>query len=194
MARSQDTYQKEHTKLDFKTNLKDFVASLIEHVSSKDRQWTVKGFVDIYKNIQFPYSEYWGHFCLGIIYSRAVSEELSETRIFNLDKLESITSVIREFQFFVCEKWELASDSGGSGNTANIGSVVKIADILSGNGVFKNPGESWFDDYWMNYGKINRPRLRGKKIRKLKDFLKYRGADPFLANPCVRCGRTRKSR
>ena len=41
---------------------------------------------------------------------------------------------------------DIASDSQGSGNTANIGSIVRIEDILSGNGVFKNLGEEWFDE------------------------------------------------
>jgi hypothetical protein len=90
---------------------------------------------------QFPYSEYSGHFCLGIIYSRVDFSAIDETEVivvkeltgdyFNkqtigerqvtkIEKLRSITSVIKDFIFFACEKWELASDRRGSGNTANI--------------------------------------------------------------------------
>lgn len=136
------------------------------------------------KNIQFPYDEYLGHFCLGIIYSRAASEDIDQTQVFGIDKLQSIVSVIKDFQFFVCEKWEIASDSSGSGNTANIGSIKKISDILNCSGMFKNLGEDWFDDYWMNYGKIIIKTGKGKKkkITKLKDFLVYRGKDPSLAS------------
>jgi len=79
---------------------------------------------------------------------------LDETRIYKIDELNSITSVISDFQFFVAEKWQIASDSSGSGNTANIGSINKISDILESGGMFKNLGEAWFDDNWMNYGKI----------------------------------------
>lgn len=93
-------------------------------------------------------------FCLGIIYSRSASEKIDETRTYKLSELKSIVSVINDFQFFVNEKWEIASDYQGSSNTANIGSITKISDILNGNGVFKNLGEQWFDDYWINYGKI----------------------------------------
>lgn len=139
------------------------------------------------KNIQYPYNEYSGHFCLGIIYSRAQSAEIDETHIHQIEKLRSITSVIKDFQFFVKEKWEIASDSSGSGNTANIGSIVRISDILAGNGVFKNLGEEWFDEYWMNYNKITiRTGKAKKKIRKLSDFLKYRGKKATLVNPAVR--------
>ncbi len=141
-----------------------------------------------HKNIQFPYEGYLGHFCLGIIYSRSASENIDETRTYNLSKLKSIVSVISNFQFFVREKWEIASDYQGSSNTANIGSITRISDILEGNGVFKNLGEQWFDDYWMNYDKIqmNMPDGKVKKITLLKNFLMYRGQDPKLANPMTR--------
>lgn len=140
------------------------------------------------KNIQFPYEEYLGHFCLGIIYSRSASKNIDETKTYNLSELKSIVSVISDFQFFVNEKWEIASDYQGSSNTANIGSITKISDILSGNGVFKNLGEKGFDDYWMNYGKIQMtmPDGKVKKITLLKNFLLYRGQDPKLANPMTR--------
>lgn len=139
------------------------------------------------KNIQFPYGEYLGHFCLGIIYSRSASEHLDETRTYELNELKSIVSVIGDFQFFVHEKWEIASDLQGSSNTANIGSITRIDDILSGNGVFKNLGEKWFDDYWINYGKIQMtmPDGKVKKITTLKNYLLYRGQDPkrFKSTP-----------
>ena len=131
------------------------------------------------KNIQFPYNEYLGHFCLGIIYSRSGSERSDETKTYKLEELKSITSVISDFQFFIREKWEIASDYQGSSNTANIGSITKISDILEGNGVFKKLGEKWFDDYWMNYGKIQitKPDGKVKKITLLKDYLVYRGKE-----------------
>lgn len=136
------------------------------------------------KNIQFPYSHYSGHFCLGIIYSRSDLRDIDETRIYKINELQSINSVISNFHFFVCEKWEIARDSSGSGNTANIGSINKISDIINCNGMFKNLGEEVFDDYWINYGKITTIDKNGKplKITKLKDFLEYRGINPSLIN------------
>lgn len=134
------------------------------------------------KNIQFPYAEYAGHFCLGAIYSRAVGDKLEEARARQIGELRSIVSVVRDFQFFVSEKWEIASDRSGSGNTANIGSIARIQDILDGNGMFKKLGEKWFDEYWINYGKITLPET-GKKITKLADYLAYRGQDLKLVNP-----------
>jgi hypothetical protein len=134
------------------------------------------------KNIQFPYSSYLGHFCLGIIYDRADITSIDETKICKVDDLNSITSVVKNFQFFVTEKWKIASDKSGSGNTANIGSINSIDDILSGNGLFSKLGENWFDDYWMNYKKITIPDGKGdtKKISTLKEFVAYRNGDVSL--------------
>ena len=143
------------------------------------------------KNIQFPYGQYSGHFCLGIIYSRHADRELDDAHIYRLEELHSIASVIGNFQFFVAEKWKIASDKSGSGNTANIGSINKISDILSGRGMFSRLGEKWFDDYWMNYGKITITDGNGKtkKITNLEDFITYRGGDTRLIVP-----KTRKTR
>lgn len=53
------------------------------------------------KNIQFPYNEYSGHICLGIIYSRTDGEKIDETKIHPLKELSSITSVVKDIDFFV---------------------------------------------------------------------------------------------
>lgn len=122
------------------------------------------------KNIQFPYSQYLGHYCLGVIYTRAdLSDNFSETEIYQVQELQeeyeiknrkigerkvttvnnlrSIASVIRDFDFFAAEKWKIASDKQGSGNTANIGSIVDINDLKNENGIFSKLGEEWFDEY-----------------------------------------------
>ncbi|MEY2863085.1 MAG: hypothetical protein RLY58_792 [Pseudomonadota bacterium] len=261
----------------FAKNLTDFVANLEKHVASDDGQWTVKGFIDIFKNvytvssdtkivskileihlfpqilqfaqandyrvvlaehqnyypdisfvkaddesirfavdfkttyrnpkkkhlcngftlgshgeyfenrtstknIQFPYGSYLGHFCLGIIYDRADGATIDETRAHTLDELHSIASVVKNFHFFVTEKWKIASDKGGSGNTANIGSINNIDDIVNGRGMFSKLGEQWFDEYWMNYKKITTQDGKGgtKKISTLKDFVEYKKGDTSL--------------
>lgn len=134
------------------------------------------------KNIQFPYSEYLGHFCLGIIYTRGENTTIDETKSYKIDQLQSISSVIKDIQFFVTEKWKIASDKSGSGNTANIGSINCISDIIEGNGMFSKLGEKWFDDYWMNYGKITTTDKAGKtkKLTKLENFVLYRRGDVKL--------------
>jgi hypothetical protein len=135
---------------------------------------------DSTKNIQFPYGTYAGHFCLGVIYSRAGNSEIDETKMYSLDMLQSIASVAKDFQFFVQEKWKTASDRSGSGNTANIGSIDHIPDILAGRGMFADLGEAMFDEYWMNYGKIkvlDSQTGKSKAITMLDEYLRHKGLD-----------------
>lgn len=151
------------------------------------------------KNIQFPYNQYLGHYCLGIIYTRTdFDDDLSDTEIFkvedirdkygdeidpigerkvtSIENLKSITSVIKDFDFFAAPKWKIASDSQGSGNTANIGSIKDIEDLKKGNGVFSQLGEEWFDEYWVNYGTATMIK-NGKsiKISSIWEFLEFKG-------------------
>lgn len=156
------------------------------------------------KNIQFPYNTYLGHYCLGIIYTRTDLETDVESEVIRVtelqpdsqskvsikyktitvDKLDSIVSVVKDFTFFACEKWQLASDKQGSGNTANIGSIINIKDIIKGNGMFANLGEDWFDEYWMNHGLLTR-LVNGKPvtIKSLKEFVEFKGGDLSKINP-----------
>jgi hypothetical protein len=78
---------------------------------------------------------------LGILYSRQAIDDLEETKVYQKAVLQDIPSVIGNFAFFAQEKWRIASDKSGSGNTANIGSITHIADIVAGNGVFSLLGE-----------------------------------------------------
>lgn len=137
------------------------------------------------KNIQYPYSDYHGHFCVGIIYTRSVIDKLEETRLYTIDDVENIPAVIHSFTFFAEEKWRIASDKSGSGNTANIGSIQKIDDILAGNGVFAKAGEELFDDYWANFGKMEIPDGAGghKKLSSFVEYLNYRRLPASLNNP-----------
>lgn len=136
------------------------------------------------KNIQYPYEQYSGHFCLGIIYSRTILNKKEETHTYTIDEVESIPAVARDFLFFAEEKWKIASDKGGSGNTANIGSIQRIDDILNGNGVFAKAGEGLFDDYWVNFGKME-IRVNGeyKKLSSFEEYLQYRSLPVNLNNP-----------
>ncbi|MEI8362834.1 MAG: EcoRV family type II restriction endonuclease [Betaproteobacteria bacterium] len=131
------------------------------------------------KNIQFPYGSYLGHFCLGIIYDRTDGASIDETKSHCIDQLHSIASVARNFQFFVTEKWKIASDKGGSGNTANIGSINNIEDVIAGRGMFSKLGENWFDEYWMNYKKITIKdgESKTKVISTLREFVEYKNGD-----------------
>ena len=162
------------------------------------------------KNIQFPYNEYLGHYCLGIIYTRIdVDENISETEIYQVEEfreenetfnikvgerdvttvqnLRSITSVIKDFDFFIAEKWKIASDKQGSGNTANIGATLDLNGLRNESGVFSQLGEEWFDEYWMNYGTATMIK-DGEiiKITNIKDFLEFKGRTDLWDNIVIK--------
>ena len=101
------------------------------------------------KNITHQYDAYKAHIILGVIYD--MNSDIDELKTYRLEQLDEITSVIKNFCFFVREKWEIAIDRPGSGNTKNIGSVNRIDDLLNGKGVFSELGEDVFNDYWMYY-------------------------------------------
>ncbi|MEA3485631.1 MAG: type II restriction endonuclease [Candidatus Aerophobetes bacterium] len=105
---------------------------------------------DSTKNITFPYEQYAAHFVLGVIYSRS-DEAIDERRIYTLDNLQDIVSVVKDFTLLLQEKWRIANDRPGSGNTKNIGSMKNIEALVEGKGPFAPYGEEVFDDYWMNY-------------------------------------------
>lgn len=138
------------------------------------------------KNIQFPYGDYLAHISLGILYTRAITADIDETETRNISELSSIISVISDLLFFVEEKWKISSDRSGSGNTANIGSINYIPDMLAGNGVFVNLGENIFDEYWINQGVLQVPNAQKtgefKKLTKLTEFLTFKGMEIGLIN------------
>ncbi len=102
------------------------------------------------KNVTHPYSLYKAHIVLGIIYSEN-EDGIDERKTYTVEDLDNIISVIKDVTFFVQEKWKIAADKPGSGNTKNIGSVSLIDDLIKGNGPFAKLGENIFDDYWTNY-------------------------------------------
>jgi hypothetical protein len=126
------------------------------------------------KNISYPYNSYKAHIVLGIIYDTV--KGIDEKTIYSLNQLNDIVSVIKNFTFFVQEKWKIAIDRPGSGNTKNIGSVNSIEDLINGNGTFANLGEEVFDDYWQFYltedmaKKVELPRPYYKNIIEYKKF------------------------
>jgi len=131
---------------------------------------------DSLKNIRFPYKEYSGHFVLGVIYSRA-DGLLDERKIYEINDLKKITSVVKNFTFFVQEKYRIASHRTGSGNTKNIGSVLKIDELISGNGPFSRLGEKVFDDYWMFYLTKDMAKavdLKKAPYKNLKEYMQYK--------------------
>ncbi len=91
---------------------------------------------------------------------------INETKTYNLDNFTEIQSVVKNFDFFIQEKWKIAIDRPGSGNTKNIGSESNIENLKTGNGLFvrefKEKAKNAFDKYWMNYETKDMAKVNGK--------------------------------
>jgi hypothetical protein len=130
---------------------------------------------DSNKNTLYPYNQYAAHFVLGVIYSKC-DDVADERKQFALADLATIPSVIKDFEFFAQPKFRIATARPGSGNTKNIGSVDKIAALISGAGPFASLGEEVYDDYWMFY--LTRDMAEAVGIKRpymnLKTYLEYK--------------------
>ena len=128
------------------------------------------------KNITFPYKDYSKHYILGIVYTQQ-EELIDENKVYTIKDLKKILSVVKDFDFIVQEKYKIAKDRPGSGNTKNIGSCVKISELREGLGPFSKLGVKIFDDYWINYMTLEMSKsakLRKPPYTNLKEYLKYR--------------------
>lgn len=128
----------------------------------------------------FPYRRYAKHYVLGVIYTQV--REVDERKVYAIDHLSDIPSVARDFEFFLHEKYRVAADRPGSGNTRNIGSTVFEERLLNGSGVFASLGIDVFDDYWMHYRTLADARAEGLEqppYRNLREYKqhKLRGAN-----------------
>lgn len=126
------------------------------------------------KNIMFQYDEYAAHFIFGAIYDRV---DIDENKIYSIDNLDFLPSPFENVQYFFHEKFRIANDLPGSGNTKNIGSVKSIETLLSGTGPFKNLGEKVFEHYWKNYLTVDmadKKKIKRlyKNLKEYKEFLK----------------------
>lgn len=137
------------------------------------------------KNTLYPYGAYSGHLVLGVIYTK-LDGDAGEGKVFGLDELEKIPSVIREFEFFAQPKYRIASTRPGSGNTKNIGSVVGIDQLINGTGPFSKLGEEVYDDYWMYYLTVDMAKALEieRPYTNLQSYVAYkeRGIDTLRAH------------
>ena len=89
------------------------------------------------KNITYPYSDDAEHWMIGFVYRRTVEKRIANPNIYSFDDLTDLQVPFKDVRVFVKEKWNIASDKAGSGNTANIGSIKGyLSDSLTGKASF----------------------------------------------------------
>ena len=96
------------------------------------------------KNIEYRYTDYSKHYVIGFVYKR--NDAAQESRVINYEDKESISFPYNDVRFFIQEKYKIAGDKPGSGNTENIGSykTTDFKKIVDGNGPFSELGQDIF--------------------------------------------------
>jgi hypothetical protein len=125
--------------------------------------------------ITFPYELYRKHYVLGLVYTRTDTEG---GQLHSWESLDAISSSAQDIVFFLQEKYRIASDVPGSGNTKNIGSSKILHRLVEGNGVFAPLGLAVFDDYWIHYQTYEMARqndLDAPPYRNLREYALYKG-------------------
>lgn len=105
------------------------------------------------KNIEFEYTDYSKHYVIGFVYKR--NGQAQESQVFDYADKDKIVLPFYDVKYFIQEKYKIAGDKPGSGNTENIGSfsTKRFADLQEGNGPFTELGVDAFDIYWKYYPK-----------------------------------------
>ncbi|RLC66919.1 MAG: hypothetical protein DRI48_03620, partial [Chloroflexi bacterium] len=139
---------------------------------------------DSTKNVTFPYGSYRQHYVVLIVYTQLRGQTPG---IYPLERLSDIMPPIRDIEIFIHEKWRVANDRPGSGNTRNIGSITDLAALREGIGPFVRLGEEGeviFNEYWQQY--MNRDMARAAELsappfRNLREYLRYRNRLDLIA-------------
>ncbi len=122
------------------------------------------------KNIEYKYTDYAKHYVIGFVYKR--NDAAQESRVYDYVDRENISFPYFDVKYFIQEKYKIAGDKPGSGNTENIGSFVtkRFSDLKDGKGPFSELGQDTFDIYWKYYPKY---RAAEQMYTSLSDFLEW---------------------
>lgn len=105
------------------------------------------------KNIEYEYTDYSKHYVIGFVYER--NDLAQESRVYSFSERKSISFPYKNVRYFIQEKYKIAGDKPGSGNTENIGSfpTKKFQEVKNGEGPFSELGADVYDMYWKYYPK-----------------------------------------
>lgn len=122
------------------------------------------------KNIEYPYTDFSKHYVIGFVYKRNGTAQ--ESIVYDYAERSNIVLPYYDVRYFIQEKYKIAGDKPGSGNTENIGSFsTKCFEALkNGCGPFAELGCDVFDLYWKYYPKY---RARSKEYTSLSEFLAW---------------------
>ena len=122
------------------------------------------------KNIEYKYTDYTKHYVIGFVYKR--NDAAQESRVYDYANRAGIAFPYYDVKYFIQEKYKIAGDKPGSGNTENLGSFPtrSFEELKDGRGPFSELGPDVFDLYWKYYPKYRAPI---KEYTSLSEFLEW---------------------
>ena len=101
---------------------------------------------------------------------RQYMKQAQESQVYDYSDRNKIQFPFYDVKYFIQEKYKIAGDKPGSGNTENIGSfsTKKFSDLKDGKGPFNSLGADAFDIYWKYYPKY---RSENKAYTSLPEFV-----------------------
>lgn len=122
------------------------------------------------KNIEYRYTDYAKHYVIGFIYKR--NDAAQESKSYDYAEREKIVIPYTDVKCFIQEKYKIAGDKPGSGNTENIGSfsTKSFTKLKRGEGPFSKLGIDIFELYWKYYPKY---RAGERAYTSLEEFMKW---------------------
>lgn len=135
------------------------------------------------KNIQYRYTDYAKHFVVGFVYRRNGAAQ--ESLVYDYQDREQILFPYYDVRYFIQEKYKIAGDRPGSGNTENIGSFPtrNLEDLKEGRGPFSELGADVFDLYWKYYPKYRSGEKSYTTLREFLEWLPRQGNQLSLLHP-----------
>lgn len=126
------------------------------------------------KNITYPYEQYGDHWVIGFLYSRL--EGVSAKVYGESADAGKVMCPYTDVEYFIQDKYKIAGEKPGSGNTTNIGSFQSsnIQDFRSGVGPFCECGKEICDDYWRHY----QEKAKDRRYTTLKEYQAWRKLKP----------------
>lgn len=119
------------------------------------------------KNIEFPYNEYEKHYVIGFVYTR--NEKATEGQMHYIQDIRHLEVPYKDVEVFVQEKYKIAGEKPGSGNTENIGSYKtnNMEYLINGEGPFSDLGVEVYEEYWAGYPKY---RTSEKEYTSIEEY------------------------
>lgn len=122
------------------------------------------------KNIEYEYTDYVKHYVIGFVYKRNGAAQ--DSKVYEYAEKSHIHIPYSDVQYFIQEKYKIAGDKPGSGNTENIGSfkTSNFEELKQGVGPFSTLGQDIYDLYWKYYPKY---RATEKEYTSLEEFMEW---------------------